>query len=94
MKTLALVVDERELSTIQAALLLLQEQIGALPEDLSEMMKEHGAPLTEAQVGELARRIALGQMRIRLGFLGDPPRDETLVDIERSEVRAVAKQRA
>jgi hypothetical protein len=41
MKTLALVLDERELSTIGAALLLLQEQINALPEDLSEMLSEH-----------------------------------------------------
>jgi hypothetical protein len=59
MKTLALVVDERELSTIEAALLLLQEQINALPEDLSEMMSEPGAPLTEMEVGELARRISM-----------------------------------
>ncbi len=36
MKRLTLVVDERELSTIQAALLLLQEQVNALPEDLAE----------------------------------------------------------
>ena len=61
MKTLALVVDERELSTIEAALLLLQEQINALPEDLSEMMSEHGAPLSEAEVGTLVRRIIVSQ---------------------------------
>src|SRR5215213_10708659 len=57
MKKLALEVDERELRTIQAALLLLQEQIDALPEDLAEMMTEHGPPLTEIEVGELAQRI-------------------------------------
>jgi hypothetical protein len=35
MKKLSLVVDERELSTIRAALLLLQEHVDALPEDLA-----------------------------------------------------------
>ena len=59
MKKLALVVDERELSTIKAALLLLQEQINALPEDLAEMIGAHGAPLTEAEIGALTRRHAV-----------------------------------
>ncbi len=63
MKPLALVVDERELSTIQAALLLLQEQISALPGDLAEMMCEHGPPMTEKEIGKLARRLASGQSR-------------------------------
>ena len=59
MTTLALVIDERELSTIEAALLLLQEQINALPEDLSEMMRKSGVPLSETEVGRLAQRIAM-----------------------------------
>ncbi len=57
MKRLTLVVDERELSTIRAALLLLQEQINALPEDLAEMIREQGPPMTEKEVGGLARRL-------------------------------------
>jgi hypothetical protein len=84
MTTLALVVDERELSTIEAALLLLQEQINALPEDLSEMMSAHGAPLTEAGVGELVRRIVLSQRRPDISLGRDRPRTETLVEIEQS----------
>jgi hypothetical protein len=34
------------LSTIRAALLLLQEQIDALPEDLAEMIGRHRPPVT------------------------------------------------
>jgi hypothetical protein len=57
MKTLTLVVDERELSTIRAALLLLQEQVNALPEDLADMMNEHGPAMTEKEVGRLTHRL-------------------------------------
>jgi hypothetical protein len=57
MKTISLVVDERELSTIQAALLLLQEQISALPEDLADMMSELGPAMTEKEIGKLSRRL-------------------------------------
>jgi len=84
MKTLALVVDERELSTIKAALLLLQEQINALPEDLSEMMSEQGAPLTDIEVGELARRISLRRMPLERPSQVGLPRAETIVAIERA----------
>src|SRR5215213_7464198 len=48
MKKLTLVVDERELSTIRAALFLLQEQVDALPEDLAEMVARDGRPMTGA----------------------------------------------
>ena len=82
MKTLALVVDERELSTIEAALLLLQEQINALPEDLSEMMSEHGAPLSEAELEKLVRRIVVSQRRSDSGLEADVPRAEMLIEIE------------
>ena len=69
MTRLALVVDERELSTIRAALLLLQEQIGALPEDLAEMMGEHGPSMTEKEVGRLARCLAADQSESALAVL-------------------------
>lgn len=58
MTSLTLVVDEREVRTIRAALLLLQEQIGALPEDLAEMLDGHGRAMTEEEIGDLARRLA------------------------------------
>ncbi len=54
MTKLTLVVDERELSTIRAALLLLQEQVDALPEDLAEMLAEHGMPLTVSEIEHLS----------------------------------------
>lgn len=95
MKTLALVVDERELSTIEAALLLLQEQIGALPEDLSEMMSAHGAALTEAGVGELVRRVILSQRRSDHSLGQDRSRAETLVETEQTAAYGLAlKQHA
>ena len=86
MKTLALVVDERELSTIEAALLLLQEQINALPEDLSEMMSEPGAPLTltEIEVGELAWRISMPRRPLESLSQVGLPRAETVLAIERA----------
>jgi hypothetical protein len=81
MSTLTLVVDQRELSTIQAALLLLQEQINALPEDLAEMIGEHGAPMTEEEIGNLSGRILTCQGRAETDQL---TRSETLVEIERA----------
>jgi hypothetical protein len=93
MKTLALVVDERELSTIEAALLLLQEQISALPEDLSEMMSEHGAPLTEAEVEKLVRRITVSQRRSDSSLEADVPRAEMLVEIETTAELDLARKR-
>ncbi len=57
MKKLTFVVDERELSTIRAALYLLQEQVDALPEDLAEMIAEHGTPITEIELERLSRRL-------------------------------------
>ena len=57
MKELTLVVDERELSTIKAALLLLQEQIDVLPEDLAEMLREHGRPMNEIDIDRFSRRL-------------------------------------
>jgi hypothetical protein len=54
MKKLALGVDERELSTIRAALLLLQEQVDALPEDLAEMIAAHGKAMTGSEIEQLS----------------------------------------
>ena len=56
MRRLTLVVDEREVSTIQAAP-LLQEQINALPEDLADMLTQHGSALTEKEIGRLVHRL-------------------------------------
>ena len=57
MKKLILVVDERELSTISAALLLLQEHVDALPEDLAEMIITHGTSMTASEVEQLSLRL-------------------------------------
>ena len=54
MKELTLVVDEREWSTIRAALLLLQEHVDALPEDLAEMLAAHGRPMTASEIEHLS----------------------------------------
>jgi hypothetical protein len=57
MKKLTFVVDERELSTIRAALFLLQEQVDALPEDLAEMLAGHGRPMTASEIEHLSLRL-------------------------------------
>ena len=57
MNKLTLVVDERELSTLRAALLLLQEQIDALPEDLAEMIGQHRPPVTATEIEQLSVRL-------------------------------------
>jgi regulator of replication initiation timing len=57
MKKLTLVVDERELSTVRAALYLLQEHVDALPEDLAEMMAEYGQPMTQVEIERLSHRL-------------------------------------
>jgi len=54
MKKLTLVVDERELSTVRAALLLLQEHVDALPEDLAEMIAAHGMPMAVPEIERLS----------------------------------------
>lgn len=57
MKKLTLVVDDRELRTIRAALLLLQEQVDALPEDLAEMVTLDGRPMTVSEIEHLTLRL-------------------------------------
>jgi hypothetical protein len=83
MTRLTLVVDERELSTIQAALFLLQEQIGALPEDLAEMMSEQGPPMTEKDVGKLACRLVADQSGVALAGTAQARR-RVVLELERS----------
>ncbi|MPR11784.1 hypothetical protein [Microvirga tunisiensis] len=75
MSTRTLVVDERELSTIRAALLLLQEQLDALPEDLAEMLGEHGPAMTETEIDNLISRVGKCQE--------EPLRLEVLAEVER-----------
>ena len=75
MGTITLVVDKRELSTIRAALLLLQEQIDGLPEDLAEMICEHSPPIGETEINNLISRVGKGQE--------EPIRLEVLAEVER-----------
>jgi hypothetical protein len=60
MNVLPLRIDKRELSTIVAALLLLQEQIDSLPEDLWDILHEHGPAFTVEQIDELVSRLSPG----------------------------------
>ncbi|PVE21087.1 hypothetical protein DC522_28500 [Microvirga sp. KLBC 81] len=57
MKKHTLVVDERELRTIRAALLLLQEQVDVLPEDLAEMVAKDGQPMIGSEIEQLSLRL-------------------------------------
>ena len=82
MKKLILVVDERELSTIRAALLLLQEHVDALPEDLAEMLTAHGRPMTASEIEHLS---------LHLDEAASPTRD--YASRELSEVTKVAVER-
>jgi hypothetical protein len=88
MTRLTLVVDERELSTIKAALLLLQEQINALPEDLAEMMRERGTPLAEREVGRLAHRLAPDSRP--LGTLDGAGAYDVAIEVERAPETVLA----
>lgn len=72
MKELTLFVDERELSTIRAALLLLQEQIDVLPEDLVEMLRQHGSPLNETELEGLSQRLKADRDPAN-SYAGDDP---------------------
>jgi hypothetical protein len=75
MSTLTVVVDQRELSTIRAALFLLQEQIDMLPEDLAEMLREHGPAMTEIEIERLSGRLGEDYK--------EPPHIEVLAGVER-----------
>jgi hypothetical protein len=83
MKKLALVVDERELSTIRAALLLLQEQVDALPEDLAEMIAAHGMSMTASEIEHLSLRIRETAKPIQDFAERELPQATRLVEMER-----------
>ena len=63
-----------------------------MPEDLSEMMSEHGAPLTEIGVGELARRISMRRRPLESLSQVGLPRAETIVGIERATEPTLASK--
>ena len=83
MKKLALVVDERELSTIRAALLLLQEHVDALPEDLAEMVAAHGAPMAVPEIERLSLRLRGTARPIRDYAERKLPQAAKVVEVER-----------
>ena len=83
MTKLALVVDERELSIIRAALLLLQEQVDALPEDLAEMITMHGPPMPVSEIEQLSVRLHKTARPIRDHAERELPRAARVVEVER-----------
>ena len=93
MKKLALVVDERELSTIRAPLLLLQEQVDALPEDLAEMIAAHGMSMTASEIEHLSLRLQETARPIRDYVEGELPQATRLVEVERFPSMTVPQDR-
>ncbi len=83
MNKLTLVVDERELSTLQAALLLLQEQIDALPEDLAEMVGQHRPPVTASEIEHFSARLDRQTSTTRTYADREYLNVKTVVEIER-----------
>jgi hypothetical protein len=83
MTKLALVVDERELSIIRAALLLLQEQVDALPEDLAEMITTHGPPMPASEIEQLTFRLHETVRPIRENAERELPQATRIVEVER-----------
>ena len=89
MTKLTLVVDERELSTLRAALLLLQEQIDALPEDLAEMIGQHRPPVTATEIEQLSVRLG-GQTSTARGYADRKYVNvNTVVEVDRLPVAAI-----
>jgi hypothetical protein len=89
MNKLTLVVDERELSTIRAALLLLQEQIDALPEDLAEIIGNHRSPVTASEIEQLNARLDR-QTSAKRGYVDrEYLTVNTVVEIDRAAAAAV-----
>lgn len=83
MKKLTFVVDERELSTIRAALFLLQEQVDALPEDLAEMTTSHGTSMTASEIERLSLRLQETKKPLRDYAERELPQAARLVEVER-----------
>jgi hypothetical protein len=93
MKKLTLVVDERELSTLRAALLLLQEHVDALPEDLAEMTTTHGAPMAASEIERLSLRLRETARPIQDYAERELPQATRLVEVERVPGIAVPQSR-
>jgi hypothetical protein len=91
MKKLTLVVDERELRTISAALLLLQEQVDALPEDLAEMVARDGQPMTGAEIEQLSLRFDERASLTTGHRHHDYPQFNRAVEVERFPAAAVSQ---
>ncbi len=91
MKELTFVLDERELSTIRAALYLLQEQVDALPEDLAEMLAEHGKPMTEVEIERLSLRLGEPTSLTRASADQEFPRTNMVVEVERFAAASIAR---
>jgi len=83
-----LVVGERELSPLRAALFLLQEQFDALPEDLAEMIGQHRPPVTASEIERLSTRLDR-QTNTASGFPNREYLNANTV-VENDGVRAVA----
>jgi hypothetical protein len=93
MKKLTLVVDERELSTLRAALLLLQEHVDALPEDLAEMTTTHGAPMTASEIERLSLRLHETARPVQDYAERKVPQAMRLVEVERVPGMTVPQSR-
>ena len=93
MQKLALVVDERELSTIRAALLLLQEHVDALPEDLAEMVAAHGAPMAVPEIEHLSFRLRETARPIRDYVERESLQATRVVEVERLPAIPIAQRR-
>ncbi|WP_262298201.1 hypothetical protein [Microvirga sesbaniae] len=93
MKKLALVVDERELSTIRAALHLLQEHVDALPEDLAEMIAAHGVPMAVPEIERLSLRLRETARPIRDYAECELPQATRVLEAERLPRIPVAQRR-
>jgi hypothetical protein len=93
MKKLTLVVDEREWSTVRAALLLLQEHVDALPEDLAEMTTTHGAPMTASEIERLSLRLHETARPVQDYAERKSPQATRLVEVERVPGMTVPQSR-
>jgi hypothetical protein len=94
MSKLTLVVDERELSTLRAALLLLQEQIDALPEDLAEMIGQHRPPVTASEIERLSLRLD-SQTNLTRDYADQKfPHPKRMVEVDRFPVAAAIRNSA
>ncbi|QRM35531.1 hypothetical protein [Microvirga sp. VF16] len=93
MKKLTLVVDERELRTIRAALLLLQEHVDALPEDLAEMTAMSGMPMTASEIEQFSLRLGETARPIRDYSARGLPQATRVVEVERYPKSTIPRSR-